>query len=220
MGEGAGCCPGRGGETDLLAEDTQPLPHPAPQPNAEVAQAGKRASVPPGAATLLLPTCASQLGRLIGLQQGERRARPSWPLCHAQQQPRRWGAAGTLLLKRSCSFYRAISQGCWPWQSELKWGRQTGAPSRGFVLTDGASAARLWPASSRLWWWGSPAQLSQFQRLRTSIEQLLFCCCFANWYWAGELLKGTVIATWIGHRHTENLGPCEGVYTKHVKLRS
>lgn len=54
----------------MLGKGTQPSHHPPHQPT------GGKAGVPPRAATLLLPTCAFQLGSLIGHEQRESRARP------------------------------------------------------------------------------------------------------------------------------------------------
>ena len=69
----------------------------------------------PGLLMRLLPTVPASLGSRQVFS-SESRAGLGLLLCHVQRQPWRWGAAGSVLLNRSCSFYRPISQGCWPWQ--------------------------------------------------------------------------------------------------------
>lgn len=78
---------------------------------------------------------------------------------------------------------------------------QMGASSRGFVLTDRASAARPWPAA--LYCVGVPFTaffVSLFKNLRRTF--------FAEWFQAGVThLEGIVTATWLakGVQRTRSL---------------
>ena len=69
--------------------------------------------------------------------------------------------AGSLLWIRSCSFYGAISQGCWPWQERCRRQHLRGGSSR---LSFGSQTA------AGLSCWGSPSQPSLSHCLKTSVE--------------------------------------------------
>lgn len=115
MGEGASALQEVEGKLTRLARASKPQITHFIQPKVEETVQVGAWQCHPGLPMRLLPTVPASLGSRQVFS-SESRARLGLLLCHVRRQPWRWGAAGSLLLNRSCSFYRAISQGCWPWQ--------------------------------------------------------------------------------------------------------
>lgn len=160
---------GRGGEAHGLAKDTQPSNRPPRQPKAGGGHAGRRAGVPPGAATPLLPTCAFQLRLLIGAQQRESGARPGW---RSVMPP---AASEGEQLGLSCGKGAARFTGQFPREAGLAVTAEAGQTEhlRGGLL--GLPGPGSQPtASSRLSCWGSPSKLSLFHYLKIPTEHF-FC---------------------------------------------